>query len=123
MASNRAADIAEVLWELKRAGKLATFSAIAERAGFSPGADCKAVRKCIATIRQEWPHLEWWRVIEDDGTIEALDDHVAALRGLGIELADDRKGYVSLKIDEELIMVWEDIQPVAPAVVAIPESN
>lgn len=123
MASNRAADIAEVLWELKRAGKLATFSSIAERAGFSPGADGKAVRKCIATIRQEWPHLEWWRVIEDDGTIEAQDDHVTALRGLGIELGDDRKGYVSLKIDEELIMVWEEIQPVPPAVVAIPESN
>jgi len=108
MASNRAADVAEVLWELKRAGKLATLSAIAERAGFSPGADCKAVRKCLLTIRQEWPHLEWWRAIEDDGTVEKEGDHIGPLRGLGIELADEQKGYVSLRIDEALMMVWDE---------------
>lgn len=123
MASNRAADVAEVLWELKRAGKLATLTAIAERAGFSPGADCKAVRKCLVTIRQEWPHLEWWRAIEDDGTIEAQADHVAALRGLGIDFTDDRKGYVSLKIDEELIMVWEELQPEVPVAAAAPDAE
>lgn len=121
MASNRAADVAEVLWELKRAGKLATLSAIAERAGFSPGADCKAVRKCLATIRQEWGHLEWWRAIEDDGTIEAQADHVAALRGLGIDFADERKGFVSLLIDEDLIMVWEEEAAAKPVVAVAPE--
>jgi alkylated DNA nucleotide flippase Atl1 len=123
MASNRAADVAEVLWELKRAGKLATLSAIAERAGFSPGADCKAVRKCLATIRQEWEHLEWWRAIEDDGTVEAKGDHMEPLRGLGIEFADERKGFVSLKIDEELIMVWEEAEPVAPVAAIVPEAE
>src|SRR5262245_64313498 len=90
MASNRAADVAEVLWELKRAGKLATLSAIAERAGFSPGADGKAVRKCLETIRKEWAHLDWWRVIEDDGTVASKGDHLEPLRGLGIQLADGR---------------------------------
>jgi len=123
MASNRAADVAEVLWELKRASKLATMSAIAERAGFSPGADCKAVRKCLATIRHEWPHLEWWRAIEDDGTVESQPDHVAALRGLGIDFADDRKGYVSLLIDEELIMVWEGDTPAQPVAAVVPDAE
>src|SRR5262245_58739994 len=105
MASNRAAEIAEVLWELKRAGKLATLSAIAERAGFSPGADGKAVRKCLDTIRKEWPHLEWWRAIEDDGTVAGKGDHIEPLQKLGIEFADERKGFVSLLVDEELMMV------------------
>lgn len=107
MASNRAADVAEVLWELKRAGKLATLTAIAQRAGFSPGAEGKAVRKCLATIRQDWPHLEWWRAIEDDGTVEAKGEHIAQLHGLGIETADESKGYVSVMVDEELMMVWD----------------
>lgn len=107
MASNRAADVAEVLWELKRAGKLATLSAVAERAGFNPGADGKAVRKCLATIRQEWPHLEWWRAIEDDGTVPADSEHVEHLRVLGVEFSSDRKGYVALLMSEELMMVWE----------------
>jgi alkylated DNA nucleotide flippase Atl1 len=107
MASNRAADVAEVLWELKRAGKLATLSGIAARAGFSPGAEGKAVRKCLATIRQDWPHLEWWRAIEDDGTVAAKGEHIQLLHQLGVETAEERKGYVSLLIDEELMMVWD----------------
>ena len=123
MASNRAADVAEVLWELKRAGKLATLSAVAERAGFSPGADCKAVRKCLLTIRQEWPHLEWWRAIEDDGTVEKQGDHLAPLKGLGIEFADERKGYVSLMIDEALIMVWEDDETPKSVAAVVPDAD
>lgn len=107
MASNRAADVAEVLWELKRAGKLATLSAVAERAGFNPGAEGKAVRKCLATIQQEWPHLEWWRAIEDDGTVPAAGEHVEHLRVLGVEFSSDRKGYVALLMSEELMMVWD----------------
>jgi alkylated DNA nucleotide flippase Atl1 len=107
MASNRAADVAEVLWELKRAGKLATLSAVAERAGFSPGADCKAVRKCMALIRQEWPHLEWWRAIEDDGTVQTDSEHLQLLREFGVECSGERKGVASLLIDEQLMMVWE----------------
>lgn len=123
MASNRAADVAEVLWELKRAGKLATLSAIAERAGFSPGADCKAVRKCLLTIRQEWPHLEWWRAIEDDGTVEKEGDHVAPLQGLGIAFADERKGYVSLMIDEALIMVWDENATPETVAAVVPDAE
>ncbi|MBL8849114.1 MAG: hypothetical protein JNG89_05500 [Planctomycetaceae bacterium] len=118
MASNRAADVAEVLWELKRAGKLATLSAVAERAGFNPGADGKAVRKCLATIRREWSHLEWWRVIEDDGTAEADSEQVQLLRTLGVACGDARKGQASLMIDEELIMVWEAPEELPESVTA-----
>ena len=118
MASNRAADVAEVLWELKRAGKLATFSAVAERAGFNPGAEGKAVRKCLETIRREWSHLEWWRVIEDNGTVEADSEHMQALRIFGVECGDPRKGIAALKFDEELIMVWKAPEEASASVTA-----
>ena len=118
MASNRAADVAEVLWELKRAGKLATLSAVAERAGFNPGADGKAVRKCLETIRREWSHLEWWRVIEDDGTAEADSEQLQRLQAIGVECGDTRKGMASLMIDEALIMVWETPEEVPVSVTA-----
>ena len=108
MASTRAADVAEVLWELKRAGKLATLTAIAQRAGFSPGAEGKAVRKTLLAVRADWPHLEWFRAIEDDGTVEANSEQVNELREQGIEFADEKGGYVALNIDEEMIMVWDD---------------
>ena len=38
MASVRAENVAEVLWELKRIDKVATFTEVAGRAGFKPGA-------------------------------------------------------------------------------------
>lgn len=119
MASNRAADVAEVLWELKRAGKVATMSAIAERAGFSPGADCKAVRKCLEAIRREWPHLEWWRAIEDDGSVDERSEQANLLRKLGIEIGEgNARGEASLLVDEHLVMVWEvEEEPVVEDVV------
>jgi alkylated DNA nucleotide flippase Atl1 len=107
MASNRAADVAEVLWELKRAGKVATFSAVAERAGFNPGASGKAIRKCLETVEREWPHLEWWRAVEDDGSIQPGSVQAVRLEAIGIGVVEEKKG-ASLLIDESLVMVWAD---------------
>jgi alkylated DNA nucleotide flippase Atl1 len=106
MASNRAADVAEVLWELKRAGKVATLSAVAARAGFSPGAGGKAIRKCLETVEREWPHLEWWRAVEDDGSVEAGSIQAARLEKIGVSVVEERRG-ASLLIDESLMMVWD----------------
>jgi alkylated DNA nucleotide flippase Atl1 len=107
MASNRAADVAEVLWELKRAGKVATLSAVAARAGFNPGAGCKAIRKCLETVEREWPHLEWWRAVEDDGSVQAGSMQAARLEAIGINVVAEKKG-ASLMIEESLVMVWAD---------------
>ena len=108
MASNRAADVAEVLWELKRAGKVATLSAVAARAGFNPGAGCKAIRKCLETVEREWPHLEWWRAVEDDGSIRAGSIQAARLEAIGINIVEEKKG-ASLLIEGSLVMVWADV--------------
>lgn len=106
MASNRAADVAEVLWELKRAGKVATLTAVAARAGFSPGAGGKAIRKCLETVEREWPHLEWWRAVEDDGSVEPGSVQAARLEAIGVSVVEEKRG-ASLLIDESLVMVWE----------------
>ncbi len=108
MSSTRAAEVAEVLWELKRAGKVATFSAIARRAGFSAGSDGKTIRNCISTIRRDWPHLQWWRAIDDAGTSKTDAEQAAQLKELGIDLPPEiKKGKPALEISDELLMVWE----------------
>jgi alkylated DNA nucleotide flippase Atl1 len=108
MASTRAPAVAEVLWELKRADKVATFSAIATRAGFSAGANGRAMLTCLKTIRKDWPHLQWWRAIRDDGTVKQDGEQAVLLREWGVEIeAEGENGRVVVRIDEALIMVWE----------------
>lgn len=46
MASTRADQVAELLFELKRAGKLATYTVIARKAGFSPGTNGRTMESC-----------------------------------------------------------------------------
>lgn len=119
MSSTRAADVAEVLWELKRAGKVATFSAIARRAGFSAGADGKAIRNCILTIRRDWPHLQWWRAIDDAGSPKPDAEQARQLTEQGIEFSSEtRKGKTALVVSEEMLMVWDAATQVAASGVA-----
>lgn len=107
MASTRAPAVAEVLWELKRADKVATYSTIASRAGFSAGAKGRAMLTCMKTIRRDWPHLQWWRAVRDDMTVTA-GEHAEELEEWGAVVTPDEEGRVSLQIEDEKIMVWED---------------
>ncbi len=119
MASTRAAEVAEVLWELKRAGKVATFSAIASRAGFSAGSDGRAMKNCLATVRRDWPHLQWWRAINDNGT--AVSEQAEQLREIGIEAVEaDGGDMLSVQIDDEMLMDWE---PPAESEAAVEEAS
>ena len=70
MASVRAAEVAELLWEIKRADKVGTFTRVARKAGFSPGVNGRTIQTVLKTVRRDWPHLQWWRVFPDDGLIE-----------------------------------------------------
>jgi hypothetical protein len=62
MASVRAAEVAELLWEIKRADKVGTFTGVARKAGFSPGAAGRTIQTVLKTVRRDWPHLQWWRI-------------------------------------------------------------
>ncbi len=68
--SSRAQAVADILWELKKAEKLATFTSIAARAGFPPGLNGRTVSTTLKIVRRDWPHLQWWRAIADNVHID-----------------------------------------------------
>jgi len=119
MASTRAPAVAEILWELKRVDKIAKFSAIAERAGFSAGANGRAMITCLSTIQKEWPHLQAWRAIRDDGTVPNDSEQSRELEQWGATLsADSDPTRASVLIDESRVMVWVAAKAPAKAVAA-----
>jgi alkylated DNA nucleotide flippase Atl1 len=109
MVSSRAAEVAEVLWELKRAGKLATFSSIATRAGFSAGTNGRTVQTALRTVRRDWPHLQWWRAVSEDGVLEKGSEHEERLResGFALEPVKGRTDALALAQLQEHLMCWE----------------
>lgn len=105
--SARAALVAEVLWELKRTDKVATYSSIAEQAGFSAGTSGRSMLTCLNTIRREWDHLQWWRAIPDCGTLNTNGDLAKELQQWGATLGEpDARGIAPLTISEDRIMIW-----------------
>ena len=86
MPSIRAEAVAEILWELKQLEKLASYTEVAGRAGFKPGVNGKTIITCIESVRKEWPHLQWWRVVQEDGHVTADTEHAVALTSNGYEL-------------------------------------
>ena len=118
MASSRAEEVAEILWELKRADKVANYQTIARRAGFSAGSTGRAMKTCLKTVRRDWPHLQWWRAISDDGLIETGSEHESLLRESGFEITvvDGNAEAVTVVGLEEHLMVWEDDQAEAAEV-------
>jgi alkylated DNA nucleotide flippase Atl1 len=115
MSSTRAPAVAEVLWELKRLDKVAKYSVIAERAGFSAGVNGRAMVTCLATIQKEWPHLQAWRAIRDDGTVQTGSAQSRELEEWGATITPDKEaGRSTVSIDEARLMVWEDSTSKAP---------
>lgn len=117
MASSRADEVAEILWELKRAGKIATYTHIARRAGFSAGNGGRAMDSCLKVVRRDWPHLQWWRAVKDDGSLENGSEQESKLREAGYSLEADQggKSFTLVGIEQHL-MVWQEAAAaVAPA--------
>ena len=104
MASSRADEVAEILWELKRAGKIATYSHIARRAGFNAGSNGRAMLTCLRTVRRDWPHLQWWRAVQDNGTLEK--EQASCLKEAGFPV-DGEAETVAMKELEIHLMQWE----------------
>lgn len=111
MASLRAGDVAEILWELKSANKLAPCTAVARRAGFRNGLGGKAVLACMRLVRRDWPHLQWWRIVEDGGCLEDGSEQIDCLVAAGYEVEKKRrqgKRVVIIKSWEESLMEWSE---------------
>lgn len=110
MASTRAEEVAEILWELKRAGKISTYTNIARRAGFSAGANGRALDTCLRVVRRDWPHLEWWRAVRDNGVLELDSEQQKLLAGAGytVELAGNGKSAVVVGYEGH-VMTWPGV--------------
>jgi alkylated DNA nucleotide flippase Atl1 len=110
MSSSRAQAFADVLYELKQAEKLGTLTGVARRAGFNPGVNGKTALNVLENVRREWPHLQWWRVVRDDGTL-CFAEQAAVLVEQGITIADDKK---SVLVDERVVMEFSVESLAAP---------
>ena len=107
-SSTRAQAIANILWELKKAEKLATLTSIAARAGFSPGSGGRTVSTCLKTVRRDWPHLQWWRAVADNGQMESEQESFLTKAGFETEKVDG--GIVVIKSLSAQLMKWEEPQ-------------
>jgi hypothetical protein len=108
VTSTRAQAIAEILWELKKAEKLATLTSIAARAGFASGSGGRSVNTCLKTVRRDWPHLQWWRAVADDGQVEDEQGSFLTKAGFATETIDN--GSVVIKSLSTQLMSWEETQ-------------
>jgi alkylated DNA nucleotide flippase Atl1 len=106
--STRAQDVADILWELKKAQKLATLTSIAERAGFSPGSGGRSVSNCLKTVRREWPHLQWWRAVADNGQLEREQE--LQLVEAGFETETENGDTIVVKALATQLMAWESAE-------------
>ena len=109
MASARAQEVAELLWEMKRNGKLAKYTIVARKAGFAPGAGGRTIMSVIANVRRDFPHLQWWRIVPDDGSMEKdkEGEQSKLLEENGYELVAKEKKVV-VKDFEEQCMTWPE---------------
>ncbi len=108
MASVRAENVAEVMWELKRIDKLASYTEVATRAGFKPGAGGRTLITVLANVQRDWPHLQWWRAIPDDGCIAEESPLATQLRTVGIVLESaGKKGFLKITDLETRLFTWE----------------
>lgn len=107
MAANRAADVAEVLWELKKEDKIATYGVIASRAGFSAGSKGRSVLTALKGVRRDWPHLQWFRAVSEEGTVEKDSEHESLLRDIGFDF-EEQEDCLVLVGHEDRLMNWED---------------
>ncbi len=124
MAMTRAEEVAELLWELKRAAKVAKYSVIAKRAGFSAGSNGKAMETCLRTVRRDWPHLQWWRAVNDTTLLEKDCDQAKKLVESGIVLKNANDKAVTLAKPDEVLMEWpERERPPELAPVKVPSAK
>lgn len=112
MPTERAEGVAETLWELKRAEKLATYGQVAEQAGFRSGKTGKSFEKTLNAVRRDWPHLQWWRAVPEGAVVGKDSEREEFLRqsGFDLEPAASEPDQLVVSNFEEHRMVW-DSQP------------
>lgn len=118
MASTRAEEVAELLWELKRASKVAKYSVIAKRAGFSAGSQGKAMETCLKTVRRDWPHLQSWRAVSDSLQVEKDSEQAKKLEEAGVTLKSGKDNTLTIADPDDVLMEWPENPEATPEAAA-----
>lgn len=66
---------------------------------------------CLKKIRREWPHLEWWRALEDCLKLQKGSEQAKALEqnGYPMEASGSDDKHVKPAELEVHLVVWEEI--------------
>ena len=80
------------------------------RAGFAPGSGGRTVSTCLKTVRRDWPHLQWWRAIADNGQLDEEQRSHVAKAGFETEIVEG--GSVAIKSFTAQLMNWEEREDV-----------
>ena len=64
---------------------------------------------CLKVVRRDWPHLQWWRAVKDDGSLETGSEQESKLReaGYSLEASQGGKNFILVGIEQHL-MVWQE---------------
>ncbi len=108
IATARAQAVAEILWELKQAEKVATLTDIAERAGFKSGSGGRTMISCLKTVRRDWPHLQWWRAVSDDCVVDSEQKSHLVQCGFAVEAGEGDVLVVKPLADQ--LMSWNEVE-------------
>ena len=77
---------------------------------FSAGQNGRAIQTALRVVRRDWPHLQWWRAVKDDGQLSKGSEHEEKLLESGFSIApvDGKDDVVSLELFQEMLMEWDD---------------
>ena len=74
----------------------------------SPGPAGRTVGNCLKTVRRDWPLLEWWRAVADNGRLDEEQRSCLAKSGYETEMEVD--GSVVLKSFSAQLLNWDEHQ-------------
>ena len=65
---------------------------------------------CLKTVRRDWPHLQWWRAIQDNGQMEKDSEHAEKLKESGYDMEDasGKNDDLTISYLDEHLMLWEE---------------
>ena len=58
-------------------------------------------------VRRDWPHLQWFRAVSEEGTVEKDSEHETLLRDIGFSF-EEQDDCMALVGHEDRLMNWED---------------
>ncbi|MDZ4688982.1 MAG: hypothetical protein SH850_28230, partial [Planctomycetaceae bacterium] len=68
----------------------------------------KNIETCLEAVKREWPHLQWWRAVNDDNRLPAECNQAALLtqNGYPLETVAGRKTIMQIVDLQTHLYAW-----------------